>query len=98
MLDARMIQSLGVRVADIAETYGPITLVEMGEMEDGSGRSFAVVNTSGFNYRVSSPAPMGAPKWATVYDEWRTERSGVEGWSLMDEPWEAEMMGTYDDD
>jgi len=77
------------RLAALAEDVasidgGVLANVILQEMADGSGRSVALVDTDqrGLEqrYRISSPAPADAPRWARVFDRWTVEVRTGDSW------------------
>lgn len=87
---AAHLRQLAEIVADVVENDGGELLgVTMGEMGDGSGRSFALVDTyqCGLEqqWRVSSPAPAGGPSWTWSMRSWVTEVRVGDGWLAVDE-------------
>ncbi len=89
-LTSDTILELATRAADVAAIDGGLVAsITMGEMADGSGRAFALVETqdNGLEqeYRISSPAPHGRPSWTWTFDRWLTEVRIGDGWMLLDE-------------
>jgi hypothetical protein len=80
-MTAAHITGLAEMIADLADTIDDtIGSVTMGEMADGSGRSYAIVNTYDEineleqEFRVASPATDNSPKWAKdSYTDWTIE-------------------------
>jgi hypothetical protein len=60
--------------------------LEVGEMPDGSGRGFALINAQHDGlYRITSPAPASAPTWARRYfGDWRLEVRVPGGWDPLE--------------
>lgn len=92
--DLPRLAALAVDVAAI--DGGVVASVECGECADGSQRSFALVTThqAGLEqvYRITSPAPAGAPGWARVHSDWLLEvRVGDDSWQELE-------LGLDDDD
>jgi len=64
---------------------GTLAGVRLGEMADGSGRSFALVELmtedgADAEYRLSSPAPTDGPAWTRTMTEWTLEARHGERW------------------
>jgi hypothetical protein len=82
---------LAAHAADVAAIDGDATSivsVAMGELADGSGRHFAIVQTTDANeldqtFRVTSPAPKYAPAWATVHRGWTIEVRQCDDWLML---------------
>jgi hypothetical protein len=84
---------LATDVAATVDESEVVTAVTMGEMADGSARSFALVdaydstNELEQQYRISSPAPADAPEWAREFDRWTIEirsNASTRGWLELD--------------
>jgi hypothetical protein len=93
MLNSTMVERLGSTVANLLESVVEpddgvqITRVTMGELADGSRRSYALIDTydTGIateqQFRVISPSPEDAPKWAEQYVGWLAQvRTGENEW------------------
>lgn len=71
-MNSHMVTVLAGHVATVVEDGIPVTNITMGEMADGSRRSYALVTVQGVDevpgndvtYRITSPAPDNAPYWA----------------------------------
>lgn len=88
-MNASDLSRLTAFAADVAAVDGGVLAsVTMGEMADGSGRSFALVDTIDHGleqqYRISSPAPAGAAPWARVYDAWLVEVRTGDSWMHLE--------------
>jgi hypothetical protein len=89
-MDSKTLSELTRRVADVIATDGgELLTLEIVPMADGSGRWCGIVttHTAGLEqvYRVSTPAPAGAPAWARTHDEWATEVRVVDKWTRVDD-------------
>lgn len=74
----------------VATDGGELLGVQIGEMADGSGRSFALLDTyqAGLEqqYRISSPAPASGAPWTRIYDRWTVEvRVGEGEWLVLED-------------
>lgn len=90
-VNAATLTALAARAADIAETIGDtVTRVEMSEMADGSHRHYALVytydrtNDLEQEFRVSTPAPDGAPAWASVFRGWEVSVRTGDSWLVLE--------------
>lgn len=93
-----------IRLAELATDVvaidgGELVGIQLGEMADGSGRSFALVSTDSAGleqeYRIASPAPADAPAWARSFGEWSLEVRTGERWLDLELELEADgRIGT----
>lgn len=77
-MDAQTIRDLAAHAAEIAAS-ATVTSITMGEMADGSRRSYALVTTYDNEcereqeFRVTSPALWNSPVWASVHLDYRVD-------------------------
>jgi len=88
-MNASHLSQLASLAEDVAAIDGGVLAgVIVQEMGDGSGRSVALVDTidAGLEqrYRISSPAPAGAPAWASGWSSWLVELRIGDDWMELE--------------